>query len=55
MLSKEYFFGDFFSLQKSVSILNENQFLAGQRISNKLLKKKFFIPLFFSQQQQYGI
>jgi len=53
MLSKEYFPGDF--LQKSVSGLNENQFLAGQRISNKLLKKKFFIQLFFSMQSQYWI
>ena len=29
--------------------------LAGQRISNKMLKKKFFIHLFFSQESQYDI
>jgi hypothetical protein len=29
--------------------------LAGQRISNKMLKKKFFIHLFFSKESQYDI
>ena len=35
--------------------VNRKKNLAGQRISNKMLKKKFFIHLFFSQESQYDI
>ena len=34
--------------------VNRKKNLAGQRISNKMLKKKFFIHLFFSEESQYA-
>ncbi len=34
-------------------VFQSKKSLAGQRISNKLLKKKFFIHLFFNLKPQY--
>ena len=52
-MSLRIFFSGFPGLY--FSFLPEKKTYAGQRISNKLLKKNFFIHLFFPKPPQYEI